>query len=254
TGSTASFVLTDRLFVIGNGTGFSTKSDALTILKNGIIIAPSLTNELINTAGNKALITKEYIDVLKPKTYAIGDVALGGVIFWVDETGQHGLVCSLGNLSNGIAWMEHDDVNSFNVNFTSGNGIGAGKLNTAMVLSSNDVQKLSNTNFAALLCATYSKTDININNVYDDGGGTITISYADWYLPSVYELSLIYPNKDLISTVCQENGGVGLLGGEFWSSNQYSKTAAWEYNINFNSPSPSSKNSKNVAVRAVRSF
>ena len=253
-GNTTSFIATDRLFVIGNGISSSNRSDAMVVLKDGTITAPSLTNELINTAGNKALITKEYIDALKPKTYAIGDVALGGVVIWVDEMGQHGLVCSLDNLSNGIAWMEHDDVNSFNINFTSGNGIGAGKLNTTMILSSNDVQKLSNTNFAALLCATYSKTDININNLYDDGGGTITISYADWYLPSVYELSLIYPNKDLISAVCQDNGGTGLSNGEFWSSNQNSQTAAWEYFMSDNTPSWTSKNSKNVAVRAVRSF
>ncbi len=253
TGNATSFMPTDRLFVIGNGTSSLNKSDALVVLKDGTISAPSLTNDLINKEGNKALITKEYVDALKPKNFVIGDVALGGVVIWVDETGQHGLVCSLDNLSNGIVWMEHDEVNSFNINFTNGNGIGAGKLNTAMILSSNDVQKLSTTNFAAVLCTTYSKTDININNLYDDGGGTITISYADWYLPSVYELSLIYPNKDLISVVCEANGGVGLSDENFWCSNQYSQTAAWVYYMTDNTPSPEGKKSKR-AVRAVRSF
>ncbi|WP_299105563.1 hypothetical protein [uncultured Tenacibaculum sp.] len=55
---------TDRLFNIGNGTDnlSANRSDAFTVLKNGTITAPSLTNTLINTAGNKSLITKEYAD------------------------------------------------------------------------------------------------------------------------------------------------------------------------------------------------
>ncbi|OUS02491.1 hypothetical protein A9Q86_03020 [Flavobacteriales bacterium 33_180_T64] len=52
----------DRLFVIGNGLSNSNRNNALTVLKNGTITAPSLTNNLINTAGDKALITKEYAD------------------------------------------------------------------------------------------------------------------------------------------------------------------------------------------------
>ena len=60
-GSTSGWVPTDRIFTIGNG-GNDVKSDALIILKNGTITAPSLNNALITTAGNKALITKEYAD------------------------------------------------------------------------------------------------------------------------------------------------------------------------------------------------
>ncbi|MFL0353176.1 hypothetical protein [Xanthomarina sp. GH4-25] len=35
---------------------------ALMIEQNGSIIAPALTNTLINDAGDKALVTKEYVD------------------------------------------------------------------------------------------------------------------------------------------------------------------------------------------------
>jgi len=52
------------------------------------------------------------------------------------------------------------------------------------------------------------------------------ISYADWYLSSIYKLSLIYSNKELISSVCEANGGDWLEEGEFWISNQYSDTEA----------------------------
>lgn len=56
------FIPTNRVFNIGNGTSDTDRSDALTVLKNGTITAPSLDISEINTAGNKALITKEYAD------------------------------------------------------------------------------------------------------------------------------------------------------------------------------------------------
>ncbi|WP_047547156.1 hypothetical protein [Psychroserpens sp. Hel_I_66] len=52
----------DRLFVIGNGFSDTSKNDALVVLKNGTITAPSLDMAEINTAGDNALITKEYAD------------------------------------------------------------------------------------------------------------------------------------------------------------------------------------------------
>ncbi len=61
-GSPAVWISSDPLFVIGNGSSSISRSNALTVLKNGTIIAPTLTNTLINTAGNKALISKEYAD------------------------------------------------------------------------------------------------------------------------------------------------------------------------------------------------
>ncbi len=54
------WVATDRLFNLGNGLDDTNRSDALTILKNGTILAPSLTEALIDSADDKALITKEW--------------------------------------------------------------------------------------------------------------------------------------------------------------------------------------------------
>ena len=47
------------------------------------------------------------------------------------------------------------------------------------------------------------------------------------------------------------SGGIGLSDENSWCSNQYSQTAAWQYHMLYNSPSPASKNSTD-AVRAVR--
>lgn len=35
------------------------------------------------------------------KTYAVGDFAQGGVVFWVDERGEHGLVCAIEDQGEG---------------------------------------------------------------------------------------------------------------------------------------------------------
>ncbi|GAA0872442.1 hypothetical protein GCM10009117_15890 [Gangjinia marincola] len=60
-GNASSFIATDRLFVLGNGTNSGARSDALIILKNGTITAPSFNLSEIN--DDKALITKEYADL-----------------------------------------------------------------------------------------------------------------------------------------------------------------------------------------------
>ena len=58
--SISGFFDTDRLFNVGNGLSDTSRSDALTILKNGRILAPSLDISEINE--DKSLITKEYLD------------------------------------------------------------------------------------------------------------------------------------------------------------------------------------------------
>ena len=60
--STSTFDLTDRLFNIGNGTTVSLRSDAFTILKNGTVTAPSLTDALVVSGGNQSLVTLGYFN------------------------------------------------------------------------------------------------------------------------------------------------------------------------------------------------
>ena len=60
--STAVFIVTDRIFNIGNGELPTSSSDAFTILKNGLATLPSTTILLIEAASNKAIMTKEYTD------------------------------------------------------------------------------------------------------------------------------------------------------------------------------------------------
>jgi hypothetical protein len=67
-GSTSAIVGTDRILNIGNGAHGGARSNAFTILKNGLATLPSVTNELITAeATGKAVVTKEYVNNFIPK-------------------------------------------------------------------------------------------------------------------------------------------------------------------------------------------
>lgn len=42
--------------------------------------------------------------------YKIGDFVQGGIVFWVDKTGAHGLVCAKSDIPYKVGWMYAEDV------------------------------------------------------------------------------------------------------------------------------------------------
>ena len=42
--------------------------------------------------------------------YKIGDFAQGGIVFWVDKTGEHGLVCAKSDIPYKVSWIYAEDV------------------------------------------------------------------------------------------------------------------------------------------------
>lgn len=64
--SVLDWIATDRIFNVGNGTSDSTRTNALTILKNGLASLPTVTNALITAATGKAIVTKEYLTSVLP--------------------------------------------------------------------------------------------------------------------------------------------------------------------------------------------
>lgn len=79
-GSATTIVSADRLFNIGNGAAAGARSNAFTVLKNGLATLPSVTNSLItaDTTG-KAVVTKEYINAItKPYKVYVALLTQGG--------------------------------------------------------------------------------------------------------------------------------------------------------------------------------
>jgi hypothetical protein len=150
----------------------------------------------------------------------IGDVNYGGIVFYVDDSGSHGLVCALSNLisEEGYEFLQWMDLNVTGNQYIELNGvtqasIGSGEANTSLIINSQGLG-----NDAASMC---SLASIN--------------GYEDWYLPSLEELWEINNHRDLIDSIVIENGGNqfndGTESGFYWSSSEYSFTDAWAVNF-----------------------
>ena len=64
-------------------------------------------------------------------TYSVGDFVQGGIVFYVDETGQHGLVCAKTDQSAGVRWYAGTSGSTQ----AKGDGPFTGELNTSIIIS-----------------------------------------------------------------------------------------------------------------------
>lgn len=80
------WVSTDSLFTLGCGRNFETRADAIKVYKNGLMLLPSVTTELIES-NIKSVVTKEYVDLRIPPPPKNGDYKLevrNGIVMWVE--------------------------------------------------------------------------------------------------------------------------------------------------------------------------
>jgi len=169
-------------------------------------------------------------------TYSLGDFAQGGIVFLVDETGQHGLVCAKEDQSTEIRWYAGSTGNTQ----AKGDGPYAGEANTSIIIAAQVALGDDGSTYAARIC-----NDLQIT----EGGKT----YGDWYLPSKEELNLMYQNKGTIDATATSNGGSGFASVPYWSSTETSPSYAWKQNFNSGNNLDSYK-ARTERVRAVRAF
>jgi hypothetical protein len=182
-------------------------------------------------------------------TLAIGDLYQGGKVFWLDASGQHGLIAALADqtpVDSGLQWYNR----TYRDTGATGNGLYAGAMNTAMIVATQ-VSDTLGVNFAAKLAADYS--------VQADGVSPCTLSYGsshppvdeicygDWYLPSKVELNLLYQNKNIAVV-----GGFSV--NYYWSSTEYDSGNAWGQDFFDGYQFYRSKGTTTIRVRAVRAF
>ena len=153
------------------------------------------------------------------RTYSIGEAAQGGIVFWVDDSGEHGLVAATADFATTLVWTL---VGGTFINKVRNDGIKAGRINTDAIIALHGTGT-----YAAQACAQYL------------GGG-----YGDWYLPSKYELHLLYLQQAVV-------GGFG--GGIYWSSTENDASNVWHELFSLGIQSISGKASS-WNVRAIRRF
>ena len=162
--------------------------------------------------------------------FQIGDAAFGGVIFWLDETGEHGLVVGFDEFTG--PWTDNF---SANASFAKSNGIRGGILNTTLII----IAAGGNQN-AGSICSAYQ-------------GG----SFGDWYLPSEYEfVKLIDPLYFTdVNDAILSGAGTPLGNGEnYWTSGEITSQSANVIEVPDANTTTMDKANSSIRIRPIRAF
>ena len=177
--------------------------------------------------GNNALYYYDgsgWIMLASASNVQIGQHIGGGVVFFKDPTGMHGLI-STGQ--DQAVWSAPWGSNSILVGpGAQGSAIGTGQQNSNAILAVNSAPGI-----AARICDT-----LTLNG------------FTDWFLPSTDELDSMYVQRDTI-------GGIQ-DGGWYWSSTEQGIDAAW-IGIFYNPPPPIfgwTGKENGLSVRCIRKF
>jgi len=217
----------------------SISNDTIFISDGGFINLPpayagSNTDEQQLSISNDTIYLSNggYVKISATSGHYVGELYGGGIVFWVTQDGQGGLIASLDDLDggSGVPW----GLNGTNVSNCESKTDGAG--NTSAIIGAG-----GNTADAAGLCNGYS------------GGG-----FTDWYLPANRELYLLASQDILIDNILDNDGDPNTNGinhelGTYWSSTEKDNLNALHYMFMTGYTIYNGK-SNTAGVRAVRTF
>jgi hypothetical protein len=187
--------------------------DAITNPAAGLMIFNTSTNRLNYYNGT---VWESMEGVLEIE---IGDTYAGGIVFYIDGTGSHGLVAASFDQTN-REWGCQGDL----IPGADGTAVGTGAQNTADIVAG-----CPQSGIAAKIC-----NELSLNG------------YDDWFLPSRDELNLMYTNLHVA-------GLGGFASYYYWSSTEGDDVYA--IMLNFSNGTVSGFDKSTVYnVRAVRSF
>lgn len=176
-----------------------------------------ILDSLTNDSESKSITKIVKLDGLGDTIYSIGDATHGGIVFWISKDGKHGLVAAPNDLSGGVTWNS-----ALTTNLRD--GLYCGKFNSDQIILNKGVGY-----YAAKMCRDYK------------GGG-----FDDWYLPSLYELNLLYQNRRIIGNFYRDY---------YWSSSEEESDIAWLiYFYNGFKCSYHAYGTKIYRVRPIRAF
>jgi len=164
-----------------------------------------------------------FSQVAEPKPHYVGEKYGGGIIFFVDPSGLHGLIAAPFDQSNSTCWGNAGDSKAYFLD--------DGSQNTQRIVTFLKTKKTLNCPApAACLCDT-----LTIGNL------------TDWYLPSLIELGKISENTLLIG---------GFVNSLYCSSTEDGKSKCWS--ILFDPVKKKKfafqKSQKTYSVRCIRKF
>lgn len=205
--------------IANGGTGATTATGAINALlpsqasANGKVLTSDGTNVSWSSPGGN--------------THYVGESYGGGIVFYTYDNGAHGLIVATSEIGD---LGPESSTSTTGITF-GGNGIwtgayrygvGGGLENTSVIISKNsnsntqyfNYSRTTNTLYAALSASQYLP------------GGTQSMYYGDWYLPSKGELELLWNNRLLIS------GSGYNPAHEYWSSTETNESYAYKLTTN----------------------
>lgn len=157
-------------------------------------------------------------------TYRVGDLFGGGVIFYVEPNGQHGLIASLSDVEVS-PWGNAGVVTSAVSHYH-------GEENTTHIVNST-----GEGTYAAYAC------DTLLMNGYDD-----------WYLPAADEMYLLFRSRYVLNQLLVDDGNddtAGLTADGYWTSTEKDGNEAYQFrtgNLKV------AGKEESAIVRAIRAF
>ena len=173
--------------------------------------------------------------------HQIGESYQGGIIFWVDETKQHGLIVAQidTNQGAGIQWQNGESGDK--ITNARSNGLYAGLSNTYLIVSQQTIDDQEG-DFAARSAQNFA--------VLSDGVSPCTqeaLCYGNWYLPSLNELQLLRANL-------HDKRFGAFSESTYWSSTEINVNQALTMNWVTGESVLHDKSSTEPKVRAVHAF
>ena len=157
------------------------------------LTSAGLNGQILTSTGSGTLTWTTFSN----GTHYIGETFGGGIVFYVYDEGKHGLIAATNDQSSGIKF--HNGPNT--ITRARADGIGAGLNNTTIIIAYQG--HYDGSSFASTICNEYSVTETK---------NGISTTYGGWYLPSKYELNLLYLKKDVVA---------GFANSNYWSSTEY---------------------------------
>ena len=204
------------------------------LLSFALILIMTLNTRGVTTGFSTEI--KPYNSRYDSIKHYVGELFGGGVVFSVDESKQHGLICSMSDIRDPVSSrldLKQDPIPIKNDPDTK-------------ALMSKDYA-VKNRDRAVVLCDSYS------NSNYGTG------IFSNWHLPTIDELKTLYNVKNEITKALEKfgNSATDPLIKVYWSSSKmHSEIMDSYYQFNFEdgaiiiSPNLTGK----IYVRAVRTF
>jgi len=192
-------------------------------LQDGVTDAdadPSNEIQTLSVSGNQLSISGSNTVTLPAQTLFVGMHYQGGIIVFVDSSGQHGLIVA----ENDIAGT-HSFQPSGNTDVPGAQSYYDGQANTTALVP------VMGAGSAAEVCDSY-----------------VVGAYSDWYLPSQSEIQLVFQNAYVVGNLN--------LGAIFWTSTQTPGGFGFSAVSYYGTGSANGSSDPNTAytVRAMRAF